>query len=112
MNAKSRVREAKRERERESAFEDRYYYRGNFKKVKNKVRAIFPRGTRLLVRSIQLRRNERRRRRERERERLSIFFVLCALVISFTYTFLSFDNSRVETRSTFLSLSFYHCAFD
>jgi len=110
LNAKTRALAKRRERER--AFEERYYYRGNLKKVKNKVRAVFPRGARLLVLSIQLPRNERKeKKKERERERNSIFCFVRSRNFIIKLFFRFRKAYRELTRSIFLSFSFYHRAF-
>ena len=72
LNAKSSSRSAERERARS---QKDITIVESLKKVKNKVRTIFPRGTRLLVLSFQLPRNAKRKEEgERERERNSRFF--------------------------------------
>ena len=79
----------------------------SLKKVKNKVRTIFPRGTRLLVLSIQLPRNERKEEGERERERETLDFFSFVRSRNFIYVHFSFDSTARELKrdqSFFLSL--------
>ena len=111
LNVKSRVREA--QRKIESAFEERYISLETQRSGKQGAHHIPSwNSSSCALDSVTTEREKKRRRREREREKLSIFLVLCALVISFTYTFLSIWHlQRVETRSIFLSFSFYHRAF-
>ena len=105
LNAKTRALAKRRELR---AFEERYH-RGNFKKVKNKVRAIFSRQL-VSLRSRFRYRGTKEKEKERERETLEYFCFVRSRNFIIKLFFRFRKAYRELTRSIFLSFLLFTIA--